>query len=823
MTNYALRQPLKAPGFAIAAVLTLALGIGANTAMFTAIDSVLLRPLPYKDSGRLISIGEGRQSGEIGATSWLNLLDLSRHSKTLAEAGGYVGDVAILQGKQSGETVLGAKLTCNVLRLLDAAPLMGRGFTDADCSDGASPTVLLSENVWRQDFAADPNIVGRQVLIGDLPHTVIGVMPARFAFPEEEGADAAKGVWLPSILTGEMKHRGFTPYSGIARLQPGVTPGQAQAELSTIAADISKSDPDDAANLHFSLRPYRQNVTGDIRPVFLALAAALALVLLIACVNVANLQLSRCLARHHELAVRSALGASKWRLVRELLVESSLLSFLGAFAGLGLAWGILQLLKLLPADMIPRADEIHLRWEVMGALIGFATLATLLSAVIPALFAMRTEPQAVLRGAGRGVSQKAGRTRMAAGLVLSEVAIAAILLVGCSLLFHTLYNLEHRALGFQVADITTFAATPPTSSGYLGNYSKSPQNIGIATRLYLPILERLRALPGVEQAALASSIPFDGVDIETSFTFKNEPPKTLAERKENHAFVRVMSGGYLQAMATPLLRGRPIADSDTENRRFVAVVNQQFVRQYLPNRDPIGRQLDMGGKDTGMVQPYTIVGVMADAVQKSNPRQPKPEIVFSYRQIPPASLFYPLFLTSATSYIIRTRTRFDISREVRSVFHQMAPGFAIDNLQTMRKTVDSANFNQRLGVYLIGSFAALAVLMVVVGLYGVLSQLVSQRRREIGVRVALGASRASILSMIFRQGSIFIGAGLLVGLALAFAASRTVASFLYQVKPTDLPSYLAAAFLLLVIGLGAALLPARRAASISPAEALRSE
>ncbi len=561
--------------------------------------------------------------------------DLRKQANSLEDVGGYVTDVAILQGKQGGKTLLGAKLTCNVISMLGVKPRLGRAFLDADCAAGSAPTVLLSEDLWRQDFGADPHVIGRQVRVGKVPHTVIGVMPARFTFPEETGADARKGIWLPSQITPEMRERGFSLYEMIGRLRPGVPLARARAELAAVAADIRKTDPKNAPNLNFTLVSYRDAITGSVEPVFLALAAALGLVLLIACANVANLQLSRCLSRYHELAVRVAMGAPKWRLVQELIAEGAVLSLVGALLGLQLAFGILWAVHLLPENVIPMANEIHLRLSVLAVLAGVAALTTTLSSLVPALFAMRAEPQTALRGAGRGVSQKAARSRMSGWLVVGEVALAAILLVACSLLFRTLYNLEHKSLGFEVSNLTTFTATPPDSSGYLSGPPKDIAKLpSIATEVYTPVLAKLRALPGVRQAALASSIPFDGVNLNTSFDLNGKSANTPEEQKNRHAYFRVMSGGYLQTMGTPIVRGRAISDDDVEGRPFAAVVNETFARKVLRGLNPIGQQLSLGGKDSGMIEPYTIVGVMKDATQKATAQPAMSELALSYRQIP---------------------------------------------------------------------------------------------------------------------------------------------------------------------------------------------
>ncbi len=345
----------------------------------------------------------------------------------------------------------------------------------------------------------------------------------------------------------------------------------------------------------------------------------------------------------------------------------------------------------------------------------------------------------------------------------------------------------------------------------------------VATHVYLPILEELRKLPGVSQAALTSSIPFDGVDMNTSFTLNGHTNTTPEEKQAQHAQIRVMSGNYMQALRTPMIRGRAISDDDTQERPYVAVVNQAFAREFFRGVDPIGQQIGLGGKDSGMEKPYAVVGVAADYAQKSTGKPAIPELILSYRQIPEKSFFYPLLVSAATNYVLRSQGKEDLGAAIHGVFRRMAPGFAIDNLRTMRKTVDAANFNQKLGFYLIGSFAGVAIVMVMVGLYGVLSQLVSQRKQEIGVRMALGATTQSILALILRQGSLLIVVGLGAGIVVALAASRLIASFLYGVRPMDAWSYAGAAVALAVVGLIAALVPARRAASIEPMEALRAE
>ncbi len=826
---FALRQLRKSPGFAFTAVLTLALGIGANAALFTVIDSVLIRPLPYYAADRLVIFGPpGDGADSYGSTSWRNLEDIRQRSRVLEDAAGYEGDVAIIQTAQGGETVFGPKLTWNLLDMIGARPAIGRGFTKADGEMGASPTAILSDQLWREQFAADPRIVGQIVRIGAVPHTVIGVMPPEFHFPDTEMYTSTPAVWLPFQPTKEMQtERGYNFLTLLGRLRRGVTLDQVRADLDTTAKSIAKDDPKEAKDLRLTAVPFQSSVTHAARPVFLGLLAALALVLLIACANVANLQLARCLARQQEFAVRTALGADRWRLISQLLVEGGLLSVLGSAVGLGLSTAILWSLHKLPEGILPRASEIHLRFSVLAMLAVIAIAVTLLSSLLPVLLAWRVQPETALRGQSRASTPHAARSRMAGWLVSGEVAIAAILLVATGLLFHTLYNLEHQRLGFETEHVITFTATPPDSAGYLafqsatGNSATATAN-SIANTIYQPLLDRLRHLPGVRVAALASSTPLDGVDIHTSFDVVGQP-KSDSGKDARNAKIRVMSGDYSGAIGTPIVKGRAISDDDTASAPFVAVINRSLADKYFRNVNPIGQQLDLGGKDTGMLKPYTIVGVLQNNIRRNLTEATQPELTLSYQQIPRDSLFYSFVLASATQFILHTSGDVDLTQTIHHVIRETAPGFAVDDLKSMESALEDATGNQRLGVYLIGSFAALAALMVMAGLYGVLSQLVSQRQQEVGIRIALGATRESILTIFLRQSWLLIAIGIAVGLVASVLATRMVRSFLFNVPALDPWSYLAAALALVIVGTLAALIPARRASRVEPMVALRNE
>ncbi len=817
----ALRQLRKSPSVAALAILSLALGIGANTAIFTVIESVLLRPLPYAHPDRLVFVGNRTDEPGFVTTSWMNYRDIRTQSKLLEVAAGYTEDVSVLQTQDTSLSLAAPRITTNLFPMLGATPLLGRPFTDAEGEAGGPRVVLLSENLWRQSFHSDPNIVGQAIRIGGEPHTVVGVMPQSFHFPEEMGADLQKGVWLPLQPTKEMLNdRGYNLFDLVAELRPGVTLNQLQQELDAIGARVPADQV--KRETKFRASSYHELLTGPVRPVLYALLGALGLVLLIACANVSNLLIARCLGRQQEFAVRAALGGSRVRLVRQMLTEGLALSLAGCGAGLLLAQGAMLAIHKLPDGTIPRADTISIHWTIVGILALVAMITTLLSSLLPALLAARVHPQAALQAGSRGVGATSVGGRLSGALVAAEVALSTLLLVGTGLLFHTLWNLERSHLGFETANITTFVATPADSAGLSGMaVSEDTANApaSVATLIYQPILDRIRKVPGVESASLATAPPLSGTEMGTSFGIVG-----LAKDPANprEARITAVSGDYARTLATPVVRGRMINDDDVLSAPFVTVINEVLARKYFGGRDPLGQQIDLD-KGTGMVKPYTIVGVLGDQVDKSVGGDIQPFIMLPQEQVPTTSLFYQALLRTTVNFVVKTRGKIAVATEMRSVFHQYAPSLALDNFQTLQQAVDQSTFSQRLGLYLVASFAGLAVLMVIAGLYGVLSQLVGYRRREIGVRMALGATRNSVAQMVLRQGTIMIGIGLAAGIVMAFFAGRLVESFLYQVRPLDVWTYVAVLLILPAIGLIAALLPARRAASIQPMQALRED
>jgi putative ABC transport system permease protein len=817
----ALRPLRSARGMAVLAIVTLALGVGANTAIFTVIESVLLRPLPYALPDRLVYIGRANDKPSFDGTSWLNFTDVRSQSRLLQDAGGYSEDVGVLQRPDSSQTVVAPHVTPNLFSILGAQPLMGRTFSAAEGLANGPSAVILSEGLWRQSFHADPHIVGQTVTLSGTAHTVVGVMPKSFQFPEQMGSDLQKGVWLPLQPSPEMlKDRGYNFLNVVGALRAGVSLERAQHELDAVAAHIPHKA--DESPTHLSVWPYQEVLTGPVRPVLYALFAALALVLLIACANVSNMLIARCLGRRQEFAVRAALGAGKLRLIRQMMAEGLVLSLTGCGIGVAMAVLAVRAVRTLPDGVIPRGDAISIHWTIVLVLAAVAVVTTVLSSLLPALLASRAHPQAALQAGSRGIGSRSVGGRLSGSLVAGEVALSTVLLVGTGLLFHTLWNLEQSRLGFETAHVTTFSAMPADAAGFSAmavseNTANAPASV--ATLTYLPVLDRIRHVPGVESAALITSPPLSGMDVGSSFDILGRPgtPDNKPEAR-----VTAVSSDYARTMGTPVIRGRMITDADTAATLFVVVINEALAKKYFADSDPLGKQIDLG-KGTGMTRPFTIVGILGDQVDTQVGGQVQPFILIPQGQVPTTSLFYQALLKTLVNFVVRTRSNIPVAAEMRSVFHEAAPGFALDNFQAMQQAVEKNTFSQRLALYLVASFAGLAVAMVIAGLYGVLSQLVSYRRREIGVRMALGATRTSVARIVLRQGTFLIVVGLAAGLLLALGAGRLIGSFLYQVHPLDPWTYAAVIVALPVIGLAAALLPAQKAASVEPMQALREE
>jgi predicted permease len=621
-----------------------------------------------------------------------------------------------------------------------------------------------------------------------------------------------------------LNERGYHFDYILGQLRPRVTLAQAQAELDRTTRSMKTANPKTLhADFQLHALPYLETVTGQVRPVFLGLVAALGMVLLIACANVANLMIARCLGRQQEFAVRSAMGAPRGRLIRGMLVEGGLLSALGCGFGIALAWLLIKAIGALPADTIPRAEAITLDWTVILVLAAIATITTLLSSIVPAVLVARTHPHRALQASSRGLGTRSVSNRLTHLLVIGEVALSTLLLVATGLLFHTLWNLQHTDLGFTTERVTGFTVMPADAAGF-SNMAVSTDTehapVSVAVTAYGPVLDRLRNAPGVEDAALVTAAPLSGIEMNTSFRVLGEPQD---DAHNYNARMSAASPDYAHLLGTPVLRGRMISESDTGAAPYVVVINQALARKVFGTRDPLGKQIDLGGKDTGMIKPYTIAGVLADQKDTGIGKAASPNLLLPYQQIPTTSLFYPALLKTVVTMLVKTRGDVAVAPIARSVFGDQAPDYALDNFETLKETVHKSDFTNRLGLYITAAFAALAALMVITGLYGVLAQLVGYRRREIGIRLALGAPRASVLQMVLRQGAAMIIAGLVAGLILSALTGRLLSGFLYGVGAADVWTYAGVLLTLCLIGAAASYIPAWRASLIPPVEALRDE
>lgn len=819
---FGLRQLRKAPGFTLLAIITLALGIGANTAMFTVMEDVLLRPLPYAHASRLMTLAPTGTNTN-GATSWLDYQDLRRGMSHVADLAAYTPDLGVVSNRESATSVAAPRVTPNLFPMLGVKPLLGRTFTPQEGLYGGPNVVLLSAGIWKKLFHADPNIIGKSVEVEGVPHTVVGVMPASFRFPEEIGSAAQTAVWLPMQPTKTMQTaRGFQFLEVLAKLKPGVSLAEVTGQMDRTAHAIAAADNNPQRDGHFKLTPYLTVVVGNIRPVMVGLSVALFLVLLIACANVANLLVARAMGRQQEFAVRIALGAGRMRLVRQVMTEGALLSAFGALLGFLLAVFALAAVHRLSADTLPRVNAISIRWSILLLMAVIASFTTILSSLVPAFLVSRANPQTVLQAASRGVGSRSVHGRLTAILVAAEIALSTLLLIGTGLLAHTLWNLEHVELGFSTTRLTAFNVTPASSEGFTGAMAPVSSNAAAASSVavlkYKPILDRLRQAPGIEDAAYTSMLPLTNNQIASSFNVVEHP---LPESDFPQALFVAVGGNYARLMSTPVLRGRMIDGEDKANSTPVVVINQALAQRFFPKSNPIGQHLSLGGKETGIVVPPVIIGVLADQRTAGVTIPAKPTIYIPAVQVPPQSLFYGILVNMQMNFLVKTRGQIEVASEVRDIFHQMAPSYALDNFETLQSVVNQTVYSQKLGFLLTASFAGLAVLMVIVGLYGVLAQYVGFRRREIGIRLALGASRSQVLRMIFAQGFLLAACGLGCGVVISLLAGRLVSSFLYGIHAFDPLTYVGVLGLLFAVSIAAAVWPARQAALVDPMTTLR--
>jgi predicted permease len=817
--RFGLRMLIKNPGFTAIAALALALGIGANTAVFSVVNGVLLRPIPYKDSDRLVMLWNNSPGLNItqDRLSPAEYFD-TRDAAAFEQAGlAFVNTLNLTGPDASGddrpERIGGARVSSSLLTLLGAHPAQGRAFLPEEDQPGGQRTAIISDGLWHRRFGADAGLLGKSLMLDGQDYAIVGIMPPDFVLNNEtlpayhpvDKIDVLMPLPLPAAAPGDRDHEDYTV---IARLKPNVKAVQAQAEVDTIVARLRQDYPQNyPANSGFTIRvvPMLEHAVGSIRLMLLFLLGAVAFVLLIACANVAGLLLSRSAVRRQEIAIRTAMGASRLRLIRQLLTESVLLSLIGG--GLGLmaaAWGV-KALRLLNAGNVPRAAEIEIDARVFAFTALVALLTGLAFGLVPALRASQTTVSEVLKEGGRD-AVGAARAASARGLlVVVEIALSLILLVGAGLLIRSFLRLQTVAPGFSTRNILSFRLSLAGSKH--GAVAARPQ-------FYRELQTRIESLPSVESVGAVSELPLGG---DLAWTpvwvdgYVPRPGETLVQSD-----VHTASLDYFRTMSIPLLSGRYFDERDTTDSAKVAVVDEGFADQFFPGQDPIGRRLRLGGQSS---QPppesawRTIVGLVKSVKQYGLDARPRITCYFANSQFPRSNMYFVVRAAQTTGLLNA------VAGEVRA----LDPGLPLYEVNTMDQRVAGSLGRRRFSMLMLGGFAALAMLLAVIGLYGVISYSVTQRTHELGIRMALGASPTDVLKLIVRQGMVLTLVGIALGLGGALALTRLMSSLLYGVTSTDPITFCLVTLLLTAVALAAQLIPARRAARVDPVNALRHE
>ncbi|HKG92444.1 MAG TPA: ABC transporter permease [Gemmatimonadaceae bacterium] len=817
--RYALRTLRRSPGFAVVAVLTLALGIGATTAVFTVVNGVLLRPLPYADPDRLALVWISGPA-TTGPAPRLPLsagvfTDARERVRTFDGFAAFRSrSFALAENGEAAEQVRGAGASAGLFEVLGVKPRIGRTFSAAEDRPGAEKVVVLSDALWRRKYGASPSVLGRQITLSGDRYTVIGVMPPGFAFPrgaELPGAlqfPARTQLWTPMAFTElelSPQRKGTLNLAAVARLRPGVTPERAEQDLSAVSTALRDSWGGFARGYGMVAVGLREQGVAPVRSRLLLLLGAVALVLLIACANVANLLVARTAARRREMAVRSALGAGRGRLVRQMVAENVVLAAAGAVLGAVLAmWGKDAMLALVPGDL-PRADDVVIDARVLAATLLLAVAAGVAFGVVAAAHAARARIGEALSASGTKVAGGPRQLRMRRTLVAAEVALSLMLLVGAGLLGTSFARLQRVPPGFEPAGAITGGLLLP----FTGEFN--PARDGARWRTTFDrYLERVRALPGVRSAGGVSSLPLTGAVEFTVFAVDGRPRPASAEDAPSAAYA-VVTPGYFEAAGMQIRQGRPITDADRADAAPVVVVNEALARKHWPGESAVGKRITIGFDERVSRE---VVGVVGDVKLISLDAETTPAVYFPLEQVP-----YPFL-----SIVVRTQgAPAAQAPALRGALRETDPALAFDELRTLDDVFAASLATRRFSMVVLGFFAALAMLLAMVGLYGVISYAVAQRTREIGVRMALGARPEDVARMVLGESALVVGAGLAAGVVGALLLTRLLRSQLYAVSAADPSVYAAVALSLAAVAMVAAYIPARRATKVDPMVALREE
>jgi predicted permease len=809
--RYALRVLRKSPGFTAVAILTLAFGIGANTALFSAVNGVLLDPLPYPQPQQLMALYSSTTDSSRGSISYPNFLDWQRDNRTFAQLAAYRGDTFNLTGAGEPEQLKTEMVSADFFPILGVKPVLGRLFTSQDDHADAAPVVLLSEGLWRAKFGGSPEILGQSISLSGTPYTVIGVIPANFYYSGDNFGLSEiyvpLGQWTDSTFLDRRVSMGL---NAVGRLKADVSLAQARADMDGISQTLAKTYPDADKGVGITVISLKVSMVGDVAGFLYLLLGAVGFVLLIACVNIANLFLARSAGRAREFAIRAALGASRGRVIRQLLTESVLLSLTGGICGLLVAaWGTRAAIRILP-QALPRARNIHLDAHVLLFTLGVSIFVGILFGLAPALKNSSANLQETLKEGGRGSSGVHHRVQRF--FVIVEMALALVLLVGAGLMIRTLVDLWRVNPGFNPHNLVSFNIAFPAEM-----MKASAEEV---RNELVQLNAALRSIPGVESVSVAGgALPMQGSS-ELPFWRANEPaPKSQAEM--NWALLYLVQPDYLKVMGTPLLRGRFVTAQDTHQSVPVIVIDEDLAKKFFPGQNPIGQRINLA-----------VLGVQAEIVgvaghvkhwglDDEGKAPVEAELYFPIVQIP--DKFLPLMSKSA-SFVIRTRVSpYTLLPAIRKAIEQVNSQQVVSGVETLQETIDKSLAERRFSMILLGVFAAVALILACVGIYGVISYLVGQRVHEIGIRMALGAQRRDILRLVLGQGAIMALLGVAIGIAAALGLTRLMASQIFMVSAHDPLTFAGVCSLLILVALAACYIPARRAMRVDPMVALRYE
>jgi len=810
--RYGLRMFVKKPAFTFVVVVTLALGIGANTAIFSVVNAVLLRPLPFPNEKQLIMLQETREDrpDKINGVSYLNFTDWQNDSKAFARMAIVGSTSAALTDAGEPARLHGAIVSADLFRVLDIAPQLGRAFDPEDDVAGAKEglnSVMLTDSCWRERFQGNAQIIGQRIKLDEEPFVIVGVTPAGIFPLQKEPID----YWITVAVNGGATERGsanasrsYRAYRGvIGRLNPGVSVEQAQTEMDSIALGLRESHPDNNKKSGVRVTPLRDLFVSDARSLLLLLPGIVGLVLLIACANVANLLLARATSRHREIAIRAALGATRWQIVQQLLVESLMAGFAGGLLGLLFSvWGVDWLAAMLPAD-VPRVTGLAPDWRVLSFTFGVSLLTGALCGIVPAISASKTDLAEAVKEGGRGTTAGKLRGRLRNALVVAEVALAVMLLVGAGLLIKSLLRLQAVNPGFATDNVLTAQMVLASSRYSMKGMKPDKINAFLGN-----LNERIKQLPGVREVSFAQSVPLTSIENNTNFNIVERP---FGRGEQPVAQLRFIGLNYFKTIGISQSSGRDFTERDDPQAPPVVIVNEAFVREYLDDDNPLGKRLTLGW---GGGEAKEIVGVVGNVLHRGLNDAVRPEMYVPQAQFANAGITLLVRSSSKAESLIEP-----ITAEVRALDSELP----LTNIKTLEQYRSDAVALPRFNTWLLSLFAALAFLLTTVGLYSVISYSVTQRTNEIGIRVALGASARDILKLVIGQGLKLTVGGVALGLLGALALTRLMKSMLFEVSATDPTTFVSVAVTLTVVAILACWLPGRRAAKVDPAIALRHE